>query len=155
MIIFHSHSPTQTRKIGENIGHLLKAGDVVALTGDLGTGKTTLVKGIAKGLGVRDEEKVLSPSFVLIHEYDGHKKIYHIDWYRLEHVEGADARLAEECFSQEAVTLIEWAERGKDFLPKEHIEIRLEHKSPEERVIKVSALGEKYKNEITRLRHVE
>src|SRR3990167_1943308 len=119
MITFVSKSPSETKKIGIGIGHLLRENDVVVLEGDLGTGKTTMVKGIAKGLGISNEREVSSPSFVLIHEYPARKKIYHMDWYRLKSVEGVDASLAEECFNAEGVTLVEWAERGKNILPLE------------------------------------
>jgi len=142
---FKSNSPAETKKIGQKIGKELKAGDVVALVGKLGAGKTTIAKGIARGLGVPDEEDVLSPSFVLIHEYEGREKIYHMDWYRLQSVEGSDEMLAEECFNSDGVTLVEWAERGRDIFPRDHIRIELEHKGPTVRLIKVSARGKPHK----------
>ncbi len=140
-LTFKSQSPKETKKIGRRIGLLLKSGDVVALTGDLGAGKTTLVKGIAKGLEVFGEDEVVSPSFVLIHEYEGREKIYHIDWYRLKSIEGADALLADECFKSGGVTLVEWAERGKNILPSEHVRVHLQHKGPQWRTIQVSVKG--------------
>ena len=139
MIKFLSHSEAETKKFGRKIGKLLKAGDVVAFSGELGAGKTTLIKGIARGLGVEDETEVLSPSCVLIHESQGREKVYHIDWYRLKTVEGPDEELARECFNSNAVTLVEWAGRGKDILPGDCIEIRLEHKGPKSRMIAVGA----------------
>ncbi len=139
---FKSNSPAETKRIGQKIGKELKAGDVVALVGELGAGKTTIAKGIAKGLGVPNEEDVLSPSFVLIHEYEGREKIYHIDWYRLQSVKGSDEMLAEECFNSDGVTLVEWAERGRDIFPRDHIRVELIHKGPRTRLIKVfSASG--------------
>ncbi|MGH7198255.1 MAG: tRNA (adenosine(37)-N6)-threonylcarbamoyltransferase complex ATPase subunit type 1 TsaE [Candidatus Omnitrophota bacterium] len=143
---FKSNSPAQTKRFGEKIGRALKAGDVVALVGKLGAGKTTLAKGIAKGLGVPDEADVLSPSFVLIHEYEGREKIYHIDWYRLKSVEGPDELLAAECFDSDAVTLVEWAERGRGLFPRDHLRVDLTHKGPRSRLIKVSAKGKAYEN---------
>ncbi len=144
MITFVSNSPSETKKIGGGIGRLLRENDVVALEGDLGSGKTTLVKGIAKGLGVSSEREVASPSFILIHEYQARKKIYHIDWYRLKSVQGMDALLAEECFRSQGVALVEWADRGKTILPSERILIRLKHRGPVTRAITVSAKGQKY-----------
>ena len=143
MITFVSKSPSETKKIGSGIGRLLRENDVVALEGDLGAGKTTMVKGIAKGLGIASERDVVSPTFVLIHEYPARKKIYHMDWYRLKSVEGADASLAEECFNARGVVLIEWAERGKNILPLERLWIRLKHRGPEVRLITVDAKGRK------------
>ena len=142
--ILKSGSSVQTRKIGAKIGALLRPGDVVALWGELGSGKTTLVKGIAGALGV-DEREVSSPTFVLVNEYEGKHKIYHIDWYRLDLVSGADASLAEECFGSDAVTLVEWAERGQALLPPDRLEIRLKHAGGDRRIIHLAPKGKKYK----------
>lgn len=136
-----SHSAKATKDIGRKIGRFLRNGDVVALFGDLGAGKTTLVKGIARGLGVKKESRVVSPTFVLIHEYKGRHKIFHMDWYRLRSLEGADKELAEECFHSQAITLIEWADRGKKILPKEYLRIDLEHRGPRSRRVVLSAKG--------------
>ena len=144
VIKLRTSSAQETRKVGEKIGKGLKAGDVVALEGPLGAGKTTLVKGIAKGLGVKDKREVVSPTFVLIHEYEARERIYHMDWYRLSKVEGQDRLLAEECFNSRGVTLVEWADRGKDILPKGCIKITLEYKGLEKRIIKIAGM----KNEI-------
>lgn len=143
---FITNSPQETQKIGKKIGRLLKTGDIVALEGVLGSGKTTLVKGIAKGLDVKDEKEVVSPTFVLIHEYEGREKIYHMDWYRLSKLEGPDALLARECFDSQAVTLVEWAERGKKVLPKDHIQVAMKYKGPEKRAIEILAKGSRYKD---------
>ncbi|MBI2094988.1 MAG: tRNA (adenosine(37)-N6)-threonylcarbamoyltransferase complex ATPase subunit type 1 TsaE [Candidatus Omnitrophica bacterium] len=132
--ILRSRSSAQTRRIGAGIGARLRPGDVVALRGELGSGKTTLVKGIAGALGVNERE-VSSPTFALVHEYRGKSKIYHIDWYRLGRVSGADASLAEECFGSDAITLVEWAERGRALLPPNRIEIHLKHAGGNRRII--------------------
>ena len=142
LTILKSSSSLETKRIGAQIGALLRAGDVVALWGELGSGKTTLVKGIAGALGV-DEKEVSSPTFVLINEYEGKRKIYHIDWYRIKKVSGNDALLAEECFASKAITLVEWAERGKALLPAERIEVRLKHAGGNRRVIEIRAQGKK------------
>ena len=140
-----SCSPEETIAFGVRIGRLLKSGDVVALEGDLGAGKTHLSKGIAEGLGVAAaRENVTSPTFSLINEYAGRIKIYHLDWYRLKSVDGPDLEMACECFESAAVTLVEWAERGSDILPEEHIIVRMNNQDPSTRLIEVSAAGKKY-----------
>ena len=117
-------SPQQTRELGETIATKLNPGDVVALTGQLGTGKTTLTQGLAKGLGVTTPY-VKSPSFVLIHEHKGNFPVYHIDLYRLksEEVEGLGY---EEYLYGKGVCIIEWAERMKHLLPPEVLHIKLD-----------------------------
>ena len=126
-------SAAQTTRLGVKLGRALKCGDILALSGELGAGKTTLVKGIVRGLGAKDG--VTSPTFTLIHEYHGREKIYHLDWYRLKKVEKMDQQMAEECFSDQAVTLVEWPERGKKFLPKNLIHIQITHVSKNRRKI--------------------
>lgn len=106
---------------------------MVALSGPLGAGKTTLVRGIVRGAGSADA--VSSPTFTLIHEYQGREKIYHLDWYRLKKVVGTDRRLAEECLADQAVTLIEWPERGEDLLPPGTIRVRIGYGKASSRVL--------------------
>ena len=135
-----TRSAAQTKKVGRVLGKFLRSGDVVALRGELGAGKTTLVKGIAKGLGVPDERAVASPTFVLMHEYAGRESVHHLDWYRLSAVRGADAELAEECFA-EGVTLIEWPERGRALLPRDAWQVRILHRGPSTRRLSFSFPG--------------
>ena len=132
-----SGSTADTKKIAHKLGRRLKPGDVVTLRGELGAGKTTFTKGLAKALGVRSEKNVTSPTFVLIHEYEGRLPLYHLDWYRLSKVEGTDRDLAEECFNGQGVTVVEWPERGSAILPKERIEIEILHVGPSSRVIEI------------------
>jgi tRNA threonylcarbamoyladenosine biosynthesis protein TsaE len=121
---FHSQSTEDTLKLGQRIGSFLKANDVIALTGQLGAGKTTLIQGIAAGLGVKDY--VTSPTFIIINEYDGRLPLYHIDLYRLnEGLEVADLGI-EEYFRRGGVTVIEWAERLGGLLPPGAEKIELE-----------------------------
>lgn len=134
-------SAADTKKAGQALGRCLKPRDVVALSGQLGAGKTTFVKGVAKGLGVRSEKDVSSPTFVLIHEYKGRVPVYHLDWYRLDKVAGADAALAEECFEDEAVTLVEWPERGKGVMPGKRIDVKISHRGPRSREIRIRSRG--------------
>ncbi len=140
MIKFSSGSAAETQGIGEKIGECLRTGDVVALEGPLGAGKTTLIQGIAKGLGVKDKKEVVSPTFVLIHEYEARQKVYHMDWYRLPKIEGQDRLMAEECFNSDAVTLVEWADRGKDIFPEETIRIILKYDGPGKRIIEIRGI---------------
>lgn len=136
-----SRSALETKKIGEEIGRVLKPGTVVTLSGELGTGKTTLAKGIVMGLGMPDEHRVSSPTFVLIHEYEGRCKIFHIDWYRLSAVTGADEDLANECFERkDAVTIVEWPERAPGLLPRGAVNISFEHLGENSRRISVKGI---------------
>jgi len=140
-----THSAAQTKKVGRALGRHLKPKDVVTLRGELGAGKTTLAKGIARGLGVRSEKEVASPTFVLIHEYRGRCPVYHLDWYRLGRVEGPDEALAQECFEAEAVTLVEWPERPNSVLPKEKIEVKISHRGPSSRSIEIRARDDRFR----------
>lgn len=120
---FKTHSPTETQTLGEQLGKTLKSGDVIALIGDLGTGKTCLTQGIARGIGIAPDEVVSSPSYILINEYNGTIPIYHIDLYRLE----TAAEIAElgltEYMDSDGICIIEWAERMEYALPKNHMRI--------------------------------
>ena len=130
-------SAGQTRDLGESFGRSLKPGDVVALEGDLGAGKTTFVKGAAEGLGIKNPDDVSSPTFTMIHEYKGRIKIYHLDWYRLSVVRGQDALLSEECFSKDAVTFVEWPQRGRNLLPQGHLRVRIRHEGGDQRMVEI------------------
>ncbi|MCX7732609.1 MAG: tRNA (adenosine(37)-N6)-threonylcarbamoyltransferase complex ATPase subunit type 1 TsaE [candidate division WOR-3 bacterium] len=121
---FETRTAESTILLGERLAQLLKPGAVVALYGELGSGKTTLIKGVARGLGVR--EPVRSPSFVIITEYAGRVPVYHIDLYRLNNAEEASAVGLESYLSSDGVCLIEWAERAESLLPAATIRIRLE-----------------------------
>ncbi len=118
----------QTGAIGRALGEILRGGDFLALSGPLGAGKTQLVKGIAAGLQVAADEPVVSPTFVLIREYVGRLKLYHIDAYRLS---GAAELLAlglEELMAESnAIVAVEWADRAGDAIPAHACRIDLEH----------------------------
>ncbi len=117
---FHVQSEAETIAFGEKLGSLLKAGDVVAMTGTLAAGKTTCTKGIAKALGVADT--VTSPTFCLISEYEGTKMpLYHIDVYRLEGAEDFLNLGVEEMLYGKGVCVIEWSEKVKSCLPKKTV----------------------------------
>jgi tRNA threonylcarbamoyladenosine biosynthesis protein TsaE len=110
MATFISHSPAETEELGERWGRAAERGLVLALSGDLGAGKTQLVKGFARGLGVT--ARVHSPTFTLVNEYGGGRlKLFHLDLYRLETREQILSAGIEEYLSPEGVAVIEWAER--------------------------------------------
>ena len=113
MATFISHSPGETESLGERWGHEAQRGWVIALTGDLGAGKTQLVKGIARGLGVT--QRVHSPTFTLVNEYGGGRlRLFHLDLYRLETREQILSAGLEEYLQPDGVAVIEWAERLED-----------------------------------------
>jgi tRNA threonylcarbamoyladenosine biosynthesis protein TsaE len=110
MATFISHSPAETESLGENWGREVQRGMVIGLSGDLGAGKTQLVKGIARGLGIT--VRVHSPTFTLVNEYGGGRlKLFHLDLYRLESLEQILSSGLEEYVQPDGVTVIEWAER--------------------------------------------
>ena len=136
-----SGSVEETQALGERLGRLLRPGDVVALYGELGTGKTTLVQGIAQGMGL-PPEAIKSPTFVLMREYPaGAATLVHIDGYRLGGAPAAAWLDLEFMFSPRRVTLIEWAERFDGLLPPDHLEVRLEHVSTNRRRLTLVAHG--------------
>lgn len=120
-----SKSVDETIDIGSKLARTLKPGDVVALIGDLGAGKTVFTKGIARGLGVKNVRYVNSPTFVVIKEYKGKIPLYHFDLYRLDKTTVLDAENYEEYFYGDGVSVVEWAEKIGKLLPKRHIEVRL------------------------------
>jgi tRNA threonylcarbamoyladenosine biosynthesis protein TsaE len=136
-----SYSADDTQRVGEQIGRLLRAGDIVCLYGELGTGKTVLAKGLAKGLGVPDRAAVRSPSFVLIQRYLGRVPMYHADLYRLSGpADIADIGLRE-LLGGDGVAVVEWADKLDASLPSERLEIALEHHSEAMRVITIQPTG--------------
>ena len=130
---FLSGSVEETHALGERLGRALKAGDVVALCGALGTGKTMLVQGIARGLGL-DADAIKSPTFVLMREYaEGRIPLIHLDGYRLSGAPEAAWLDTELMFDPRKITVIEWAERFEGLLPEHAIEMQLSHVSTKRR----------------------
>jgi tRNA threonylcarbamoyladenosine biosynthesis protein TsaE len=130
-----SKSVEDTVNIGERLARRLKRGDFVALFGDLGSGKTVLTKGIAKGLGVKNARYVNSPTFVIIKEYRGRLPLYHFDLYRLDHPGILDAENFEEYFYGNGVTVVEWADKIKHMLPKKRWEVKMSAAGEDKRKI--------------------
>jgi len=108
---FGTHSSKDTLALGEKIGRHLETGDIVFLFGDLGAGKTTLTQGIARGLGVAKNEYVRSPTFTLVNEYRGNTPVFHVDLYRITSFLELEDLSLEEVFSDQGVSIVEWAEK--------------------------------------------
>ena len=121
---FHTTSAEETIELGKKIGSLLKKGDIIAMQGTLAAGKTTITKGIAQSLGVKDE--ITSPTFCLISEYEGKMPLYHMDVYRLEGGEDFINLGVEDLMYGNGVSLIEWSEKVMDELPKKTIILKIE-----------------------------
>ncbi len=135
-----SGSVEETRAFGERLGGSLKAGDVLALHGELGTGKTTLIQGLARGLGI-EPGLVKSPTFVLMREYPGKVPLIHVDGYRLAGPAAGAWLDLDTLFSPKKITVLEWAERFAGLLPEDRVEVRLCHVSANRRRIALSATG--------------
>jgi len=133
-----SRNPEETFLIGKIIGQTLMEKDVVALIGDLGTGKTCLAQGIARGLGVPEEYQVTSPSFTLINEYQGRMMLYHFDLYRISRAREIDDMGYEEYIFGGGVSVIEWADRAEDILPDDTLFVSINYIDEYERNIIIS-----------------
>jgi len=120
-----SHSPKQTRTLAARLGRLLAPGDVVALNGELGSGKTEFIHGLAEGLEI-PPDLVASPSFTLVHEYPGRVILVHLDLYRLEDLPPELLPDLEEYLAGEKVVAVEWAKRLAPLLPGDYLEVGLE-----------------------------
>lgn len=131
----------ETEKFGIFLGANLNPGDVVCLNGDLGAGKTTLTKSIAKGLGIDDY--VTSPTFTIVNEYYGKTDLYHIDTYRLDDKIDVDYLGFDEYFYSDGVTIVEWAEKIRDALPEEYMEINIKSLD-DKRDLEIKYLGNRF-----------
>jgi tRNA threonylcarbamoyladenosine biosynthesis protein TsaE len=136
----------ETIELGRLIGSLFQAGNVIALMGQLGSGKTCLVKGIAEGLGVKDRKAVTSPSFVLVKQYTGTMPIYHFDAYRMKSPDEMYDIDCVEFFWGNGVSIVEWADKVMECLPDEFIKIAIRTINQTSREIRISCKGGKYKN---------
>jgi tRNA threonylcarbamoyladenosine biosynthesis protein TsaE len=144
---FLSNSSRETIEIGGEIAQLLSAPTLLFLRGDLGAGKTTLVKGIAQALDAADPDEVTSPTFTLVHEYDGHRrvdgkmqdvKLYHIDLYRIEDERQLETIGFDELTTEEAILLVEWGEKFPNVVKRSNGEILIEHAGGDTRNITVT-----------------
>jgi tRNA threonylcarbamoyladenosine biosynthesis protein TsaE len=140
---FISRSAEQTRRLGMRLGALLRSGDVICLVGELGSGKTTLVQGIASGWGSLDQ--VTSPTFVLVNVYRGAdgQRLYHLDAYRLKDANEAED-LDMDVMLEGGLLVVEWAERIREALPPEHLWVTLRWIDDEQRDLVFAARGSRY-----------
>jgi len=146
-----SHSPEETRRLAARLGQWLMPGDVLALTGELGSGKTEFVHGLARGLEVPPEVPVASPSFTLVHEYPGRVPLVHLDLYRLEKLPPELLGELEEYLASPAVVAVEWAERLHSLLPGDYLEVRLAAASETERELTFLAHGPRSRELVAKL----
>ncbi len=130
-----THSPEETIAFGRRLAREVQPPCLVLLEGELGSGKTTLVKGLVAGLGAASEEEVTSPSFTLVHEYGGAGKVYHADLYRIDDGRELSTLGLDELESGEATIFVEWGEKLGHNVPTPCIRIRLEHLGSEDRRI--------------------
>ncbi|MEO0074372.1 MAG: tRNA (adenosine(37)-N6)-threonylcarbamoyltransferase complex ATPase subunit type 1 TsaE [candidate division WOR-3 bacterium] len=136
---FDATDPAATVSFGRRLGTVLKPGAVVAFYGELGAGKTTMIRGVCAGLGVT--EAVKSPSFVIVTEYEGRLPVYHIDLYRLSDEQALEPIGLESYLYGNGVCLIEWAERAERLLPAETVRVRMEVTGEKSRRICVEGLS--------------
>src|SRR5574344_1488044 len=134
-LIFHTSSAEQTIELGRKLGALLAKGDVIAMQGTLAAGKTTITKGIAEALGVKDT--ITSPTFCLISEYSGKMPLYHMDVYRLDGPEDFVNLGTDDMIYGEGVSIIEWSEKIMSELPKKTIILKITPNDDNSRTIEI------------------
>ncbi|MFN5299853.1 MAG: tRNA (adenosine(37)-N6)-threonylcarbamoyltransferase complex ATPase subunit type 1 TsaE [Planctomycetaceae bacterium] len=149
-IILDSQEEAETLALGQRLAGALEPGLVVALQGNLGAGKTRLVKGIAAGAGV-DPREVTSPTFVLVNEYSGRWPIYHFDTYRLTSGVAFAELGIDEYFAGDGISLVEWADRVPDWLPPDRLEVTIEVTGEQARRLTIRGLGPRAAEVVRRL----
>ncbi len=151
MLSFVTRNADETVELGRIVGRHLRAGDFVALVGELGSGKTCFVRGVAEGLQVDPDEPVTSPTFALLHIHNGRVPLYHFDLYRL----GGDEDVAQlgftEYFYGDGVSVVEWADRLQEEMPAEYLTITFSHRGEDERSVDLAAKGGYYEHLIIKL----
>ena len=147
-MIITTHSPDETQALGAALGKSAQPGDLFLLCGDLGSGKTCLTQGIARGLEVADD--VRSPTFVLATEHAGRLPLYHVDLYRLDDIREVDDLGLDDYIEGEGVCVVEWADKAMPYFPADRLLVELEHTSEkalspsEERTIRITSSGVRY-----------
>lgn len=145
MITYHidtiTRSPEDAHCLGKTIGNRIAAGTVIALTGELGSGKTTIVQGLARGIDVPQDYYITSPTFTLINEYPGRHPLYHVDLYRLESPDAIEDIGLYDLLWGDGIVAIEWADRLTGVSLKEHIHIHSEIQGETSRKLRLSAYG--------------
>jgi len=147
-----SHHPEETQEIGVRIGELAEAGDIFLLVGELGAGKTCLTQGIAWGLDIRGY--ALSPSFVIMRELQGRLPLYHIDLFRLERLAEIEGLGLDDYLYGGGVCVVEWAEKGLELLPQEHLLVKINFLDDTRRSFHFEPRGERYQELLAQLRHL-
>jgi tRNA threonylcarbamoyladenosine biosynthesis protein TsaE len=145
-----THSPEETQELGKQIGKLAQPGDVYLLSGQLGAGKTCLTQGIAWGLG--SGEYAASPTFVLMRELKGRLMLYHIDLYRLDHLEEIADLGLDDYFYGKGVCVVEWAEKGLAILPEENLLVQINYLNDNERRLIITPNGKRYEELMNRIK---
>jgi len=144
-----SNNPQETIDLARKIAKHLKKGSIICLHGELGSGKTTFVKGLAQALGIQKE--VQSPTFVLMNIYEGKMKLYHVDLYRLEDIKEIERIGYEEFLFGDGLAVVEWADKLKELYPSECLTVTLHHAGEEKREVCIKAKGKKYEGTIKEL----
>lgn len=147
-----AETPDAMIGLGRVVGERLKPGDVVLLFGQLGTGKTTFVKGLARGLGISGE--VSSPSFALIHQHRGPVVLCHVDLYRLDSPDEVETLGLDECLESDAVTAVEWPEVAVDVFPEDRLEVHLDLQAEGDcRSVTLRGVGRRMSELVAELEH--
>ena len=150
IFVIESSSTRETKMWGRRLGSMLEGGELLALSGDLGVGKTCFIKGIARGLNLR-EENILSPTFTMIQEHRGRLPLYHIDLYRLDNVVLDDLGLREYLFS-DSIAAVEWFERLQEGSQINRLAVRISYSGANNRRLELIAIGERYSSLLTKFR---
>lgn len=150
MLEFKINNAKETKDLGILLGKGLKGKEVIAMTGDLGAGKTTMTKSIAKGLEIKDH--ITSPTFTIVNEYEGRVKLYHFDVYRIGDIEEMYDLGFEEYIYSDAVSIIEWANLIEEILPEDKININITSLDEEKRIVTLSGEGEKFESLVRELK---
>ena len=149
-----THSPQETNTLGARIGRIVAPGTIIALSGDLGSGKTVFVQGLAQGLDVPDHYYITSPSYTLINEYPGRHLFFHIDLYRIDNLSDLEEIGLYEIMDGDGVVAIEWADKLGDEIPLNHLAIYFDILDQDSRRIQLTACGAHEVNWVTQLKQI-
>jgi tRNA threonylcarbamoyladenosine biosynthesis protein TsaE len=141
--------PEETQALGRRLGELALPGDVILLTGDLGSGKTCLTQGIAWGLGIK--EHAVSPTFVIMRELRGRLPVYHLDLYRLDRLEETRDLGLDDYFFGNGVCVVEWADKAMSLMPAEHLLIDIEYVGDTDRRLRAKPKGLRYEEIVRKM----
>jgi tRNA threonylcarbamoyladenosine biosynthesis protein TsaE len=150
IFVIESNSARETKAWGRRLGSMLEGGELLGFTGELGAGKTCFIKGLARGLSLREED-ILSPTFTMIQEHRGRLPLYHIDLYRLEEVGLDDMGLREYLFSS-GIAAVEWFERLREGADMEFLSVRIEYADTNTRRLEFRATGSRHASIVAKLK---